>query len=307
MNWTRFLWLLVPVLGLVELGAHYAFAHRAPTQDEWQALRASVAELRRNDELVVIAPRWADPLARRAFGEGLMPLRDVARPDETGYPRALEVSALGARAPELRDWRILEERTSGNFRLRLLENPNPVRVRFDFVEGFGPERVRAFERTGTQERECPFNPQAHRDTGYLGGPPAFPARRFTCGGGDWFFVGITVIDDPEYRPRRCIWAQPVPNGAQLVRFTQVPLGTKIRGHAGVPWLILRDARGAPIELEVRVAGRSIGTYAYREDHGFEAFEFATGGQAGQTADVEFEVRSSAGGGARQFCFHADTR
>jgi hypothetical protein len=307
MNWTRFLWLLVPVLGLIELVAHYAFAHRAPTQEEWLGVRESVAALRQNGELVVVAPRWADPLARRAFGESLMPLRDVARPDETGYPRALEVSALGARAPELVDWRVIEERTSGSFRLRLLENPTPVRVQFDFVEALGPERVKVFERVSAQTRECPFNPQARRDTGYLGGPPAFPGRRFTCSGGDWFFVGATVIDDPEYRPRRCIWAQPVPNGATLVRFAQVPLGAKIRGHAGVPWLILRDARGAPIELEVRVAGRSIGTHVYREDHRFEPFEFGTGGHAGKVADVEFEIRSSVGGGERQFCFHADTR
>jgi hypothetical protein len=306
MTWTRFLWLLVPALGLVELGAHYVFAHRAPTVAEWQAVRTSVAELRRQDELVVIAPRWADPLARQAFGESLMPLRDVARPDETGYPRALEISALGKRAPELRDWRVVEERRSGGFLLRVLENPNPVRVLLDFVDALTPERVRVSEGAEADSRECAFNPQARRDTGFLGGPPAFPARRFTCAGPEWFFVGATVIDDPEYRPRRCIWAQPAPRGPLVIRFAQVPVGSKIRGHAGVPWLILRDARGVPIELEVRVAGQSIGTHVYREDHGFELFEFSTGAHSGRTADVEFHVRSQVAHD-RQFCFHADTR
>jgi len=291
---------------LIELGAHYAFARRAPTLADWQAVRANVAELRRNDELVVVAPRWADPLARLAFGESLMPLRDVARPDESGYPRALEVSALGARAPELRDWRVIEERAAGHFRLRLLENPTPVRVRLDFVEALSPDRVRVFERVGTEDRECPWNPHARRDTGGLGGPPAFPERRFVCAGAEWFFVGATVIDDPEYRPRRCIWAQPVPSGALHLRFSQVPLGRTIRGHAGVPWLILRDARGAPIELEVRAAGQSLGKLEYREDRGFLGFEFSTGAQAGRVADVEFEIRSAAPND-RQFCFHADTR
>jgi hypothetical protein len=305
MIWTRFLWLLVPALGLIELGAHYAFAHRAPTPSEWQAVRASVAELRRKDELVVIAPRWADPLARQAFGESLMPLRDVARPDETGYPRALEVSALGARASELRGWRVVEERKVESFHLRVLENPQPVRVLLDFVDALTPERARVFERVGPEIRECPWNPQARADTGGLGGPPAFPSRRFSCGAGEWFFVGTTVIDDPEYRPRRCIWAQPAPSGL-VIRFSQVALGAKIRGHAGVPWLILRDARGAPIELEVRVAGHQVGTLVYREDHGFELFEFPTLAQAGRVADVEFEVRSKTAND-RQFCFQADTR
>jgi hypothetical protein len=306
MSWTRFLWLLVPVLGVIELGAHFVFARRAPNPAEWQAIRASVAELRRASELVVVAPAWADPLARQALGEELMPLRDVARPDETGYARAVEVSALGARAPELRRWRVVEERVSGDFQLRVLENPDYARVLLDFVDALSPERARVFERIGHELRECPWNPRAPTNTGGLPGPPAFPTRRFACAGGDPFFVGATAIDDPEYRPRRCIWAHPTPGGPLVVRFSQVLLGTRIRGHAGMPWLILRDVRGTPIELEVRVGGRSIGALVHREENGWQLFEFPTGAEAGRAADVEFEVRS-ASVRDRQFCFHADTR
>ena len=305
-TWTRFLWLLVPILGVVELAAHFVFARRAPTDAEWQAVRGSVAELRRSDELVVVAPRWADPLARKALGEALMPLHHVARPDESGYPRALELSALGASAPELAGWRVVEERNAGRFRLRVRENPAPARVLFDFVDGLTPERVQVVERNGSELRECPWQPNARRSAGGLPGPPAFPARRFGCPEGEPFFVGATVIDDPEYRPRRCIWAQPTPRGVLVVRFAQVPIGSKLRGHAGMPWLILRDVRGVPVELQVSVAGKSVGTLQHREQQGWQPFEFSTGEFSGQTADVEFQIRS-ADARDRQFCFHADTR
>jgi hypothetical protein len=305
-SWTRSLWLLVPLVGLVELVAHFVFARRAPTDAEWQAVRASVVELRREHELVVVAPRWAEPLARRALGEAMMPLRDVARPDETGYPRALELSALGASAPELDGWRVVEERSIGKLRIRLRENPAPARVLFDFVDALGPEQAQVFERTAGEIRACAWQPHARRSAGGLPGPPAFPARRFVCPEGDPFFVGATVIDDPEYRARRCIWAQPTPAGPLVVRFEKVGVGVKIRGHAGMPWLILRDVRGLPVELEVTVGGRSIGTLSHREEQGWQAFEFETGELAGRVTDVEFSIRSREARD-RQFCFHADTR
>jgi hypothetical protein len=119
-------------------------------------------------------------------------------------------------------------------------------------------------------------------------------------------VGSTVIDDPEYRARRCIWAQPGPRGPVVIRFRDVPVGSKIRGHAGMPWLILRDTQGQPVELEVAVGGRSVGTLKHSEQQGWQAFEFPTGELAGRTTDVEFMVRS-VDARDRQFCFHADTR
>lgn len=112
---------------------------RAPTEAEWEKLQPVVAEVRRGAELVVPAPYWADPLARHAFGDALMPLRDVARPDESGYAHAHEIGILGERTPELAGWRESERRDVGRFRIRRLENPNPARVLFDFVESLAPD------------------------------------------------------------------------------------------------------------------------------------------------------------------------
>jgi hypothetical protein len=116
------LWLLIPALGLAELGAHAYFSRRAPTVEEWKALEPAVAELRKSDELVVVAPRWAEPLARQALGDRLMPLAQVARPDVAPFARAIEISAMGKRAPELEEWKLVK-RVERDFVLRVRENP----------------------------------------------------------------------------------------------------------------------------------------------------------------------------------------
>lgn len=299
----RLLWLAVPLAGSIELGAHFFFASRAPRVEEWARLREPVAALRQAEELVVVAPRWADPLARQALGDALMPLKDVARPDESGYARAIEVSALGERTAELRGWRTVGEQKVGRFTLRTLENPAPERVLYDFADHVKPESLSVSEGPAP----CAWNPRAPVSNGSLGGNPTFPAERFTCPGGEWFFAGVTVIDDNhEYRPRRCIWAHPPPGGPLRLRFRDVPLGQKIRGYGGMPWLVFRDSVNAPpIELEVKVGGASVGTHVHRDEQGWAPFSFETG-RAGERAEVEIEVRS-ASFRDRHFCFQADTR
>src|SRR5512140_1794181 len=109
------LWLLFPAAGLLELGLTYYFAHRAPRLAEWASIREPVRKLKQSDELVLIAPRWAEPLGRQALGDEMMPLKDIARPDEAGYARAIEVSIMGQHAPEAAGWRAVSEERQGQF------------------------------------------------------------------------------------------------------------------------------------------------------------------------------------------------
>ncbi len=299
-------WLLFPALGLLELGAHPLFADRAPSAERWQALRPEVARRHRPGDLVVIAPHWAEPLGRAAFGEALMPLEAVARADASTFRRAVEVSILGHSSPELDGWRLVEQTEHAGFRLRELENPAPASPSFVFVDAIEPGRATVFTATAEGLEPCRFSPRARPLTGGLGGPPAFPRRRFGCGGAAVDFVGVTVIDDENYRPRRCIWAHPPAEGERLIRFEDVPLARVIRGYAGLPWLIMRDGMGTPVTLEVRVDGAPVGRVEHRDEAGWERFELDLGRFAGGRRRVEFAVRSERPE-HRHFCFYADTR
>lgn len=296
-------WLLVPVLGLAELGGHFYFSSRPPKLEDWRAARRTVAALRKSGELVVVAPDWAEPNARHAFGDALMPLSDVARADDTARPRAIEVSILGVSAPELRGWKVVQERREGKFRFRVLDNPAPAHVQFDFVDHV--QEAEVVDVTSSGERRCSWNPDARPDAGGLHGDPAFPSQRHVCYGGEWHFVGTTVVEDQNWRGRRCLWAEPS-NGTLVIRFPSVPLGRVVRGYGTLPWWTEREKRGAPVDMEVLVAGEVVGRYVHRDGDGWKPFEFSTGTHEGTQGAVEFRVRS-ARPSQRQFCFQADTR
>jgi hypothetical protein len=303
----RYWALMVPVLGLLELAAHFYFARRAPNGDEWSAVRPLVASFYQSGDAVVVAPHWAEPMARLAFGDDLMPLRDVARPDVTRYGRVLEVSTLGRRAPELLGWKIVREERKGKFALRALENPSPVNVTFDFTDHIDPSVASVRVEKPPSPVDCAFNAAAAVESGGLGGAPVFPAARFVCPGEpNHVFVGVTIIDDETAHPRRCVWSHP-PGSAELVtRFRDVPLGSKIHGHAGVGWLIERDRTTPPFTIKVVVAGQEVGHVVHVSGDFWKLFELTLPEPlARRTADVEFRV--SAPGAGTHVCFEADSR
>lgn len=293
------------VLALAELGGHLYFSKRAPGFSDWSILAGPVAEERKDGELVVVAPGFAEPVARQALGDAVFPLRDVARPDVSRYRVALEISSLGERAPELSGFREISRRDVGPFVIRRLENPNPAAVVFDFVDGFGPDRVDV--RFTDPETKCVYTTNAPLIAGGLGGHPTFPPARFQCPGGPFFNVSPTVIADEGFRPRRCLWSHPPAKGEIVTRFSGVPLGSVIRGHGGMYWIIEREKRGAPITLAVRVDGEEIGRYEHRDGDGWSGFEMPLGKHAGKASStVEFGV-STPNYAHRHYCFEADTR
>ena len=281
-------------------------SHRAPRVAEWQAVRAQVAQRKRPSDLLIVAPEWADPIARFAFGDQLMPIADEARADSSAYSRAIEVDALGASAAELDGWAVVEQHSAGRFQIRVRENPHPEEVLFSFLDNARPPSLSVTAGdAGQSERVCVYSQHARPSAGGLHGHLAFPRERFLCGGEE-FFVGITILDDEQYRPRRCLWAEP--RGGESVRlsFANVPMGRKIYGYAGLSYFLFRDGAHEPTTITVHVDGQPVGSYEHHDERGWHHFEFDTERFAGQRAAVEFDVTSD-DPSDRQLCFYADTR
>lgn len=300
----RYLWLLVPALGLLELVLHVVVSRRAPGIDAWRAVEAAVVARKRSGEPVVVAPEWAEPLARLALGDRVFPLAELARADDRTVPGVLEIAELGARSPAVRDWPVVSEQREGPFVLRVLKNPRALRSRYRFADHVRPGELGvALVREGV-ERPCEFKEHLVATAGGLHGQVAFPSERFQCPGGEQMFVGVTVIDDQDYRPRRCIWAHPPPAGTLRLRFFSVPLGSRLHGFAGLSYFLFRDGVGPPITLSASSAGQTFGAVAHRDESGWSGFELPTAALAGRTADIDFEIRAE-GGYRRDFCFSAE--
>jgi hypothetical protein len=129
--------------------------------------------------------------------------------------------------------------------------------------------------------------------------------RFDCGK-ESSFVGITVIEDEHYRPRRCIWANPSPGKPLTLRFLRVPLRGKLRGYGGVSYFDERDGKGGSVELEAFVEGHSLGKFEHLRGTGWIPFAFDSSAFRDEERDLELRIRATRGV-PRGFCFQADIR
>lgn len=308
----RGLLLALPLAGLAEVSLHLWLAGRPPSFDEWERIREPVGRLGGAEVPVIAAPLWTDPLVRQALGDEGAPLAHAARPDVDRFERAVEVSILGQRAPELAGWPVEAEEERGKLVVRRLRNPAYRPVVTDFVERARPPSAEVFlsgaADSGESAREaCRWSPRARTMSGGLGGNPTFPAERFECPSGPFFNVGATVIADEDFRPRRCLWSHPPRAGEIVTRFAGVPLGATIEGHAGMYWIIERERKGAPVTLAVRVDGEEVGRVTHLDGDGWRRFEIPLGPRAGRpSAVVEFGV-STPDHLHRHFCFEATSR
>ena len=301
----RWLWLLVPLVALLELGAHLYFSRRAPAPDEYYALVTPVQAMKRAEDALVIAPAWAAPLARRALGDRLWPLDDLAQPSFDTARRVLEVSILGHASPETENWPIEHERQHGPFQLRLRTNPAYRKPLFEVVDAVARGQGQAFRRHEGTRYDCRYKTNAPARTGGLHGHLAYPRKRFVCGKDEAEFVGVTIIDDQHYRPRRCVWAHPPRQGTLWLRFEDVAFGSELLGHAGLSYFTMRDGVGPSISLSAYIDGKRIGNYRHHDEYGWAAFSISTRQYHGTRGRLEFRIES-AGFEQRDFCFSATT-
>lgn len=298
----RWAFALVPVIGVWELGAHLVQTRSVVSAEEWTQARAAVESEWKPGDLVVFAPEWADPLGREYFGPTLAGTHEEARPDESRYPRAFEVSIRGKHAPELAGWPQRERRKVGPVTITLLENPSPARVLDDLVTHATPDRARVFRLDGRGSAECGWT-RGGATAGGLGSGPAIPGERFACPGGT--FVGESVIFESSYHPRRCLYTPPGGSGAVTrIVFNDVAFGTALHGHVGLQYESERGG-GPEIALTFRAGNQVLGKIVHRDGDGWKSFELGTGELEGKRGELVAEVASA--GAGRQYCFEADTR
>jgi hypothetical protein len=303
-DWKRWVFAVVPLVGVVELVAHVGQSRGAVSDKDWSAARDAVKAIAKPEDLVVFAPSWSDPLGRMWFGKDVATVAREARPDESRFPRAIEVSIRGKHVPELATWRATAEQKVGAITIRTLENPAPVKVLTDLVARVTPETMKVTRFDGQREQDCAFA-RGPAQTGNLGFGPAIPGDKFNCGGGG--FVGVSVFAVLDYTARQCIYATPPSGtGSTRMRFLDVVMGRALHGHHALYVEAERHRDGAPVTLQFRVGERAIGKLVHLDGEGWKSFELDTSEWQGQTVELTAEV-SAPSGHRRMYCFEADTR
>lgn len=304
----RYFFVLVPLAALWELFAYARIVSHVPREADWRAAHDAIARQRRPGDLAAGAPVWTDPLVRMYFSD-LITLRDAARPDATAYRRAWVATIRGGAHPDFRGWTEVRAEHFGEVTLRLLSNPNPATVLYDFVDHVHPPDARVTRAQPGAARECAFRAGIHAGGGGLGQGALPGPEQFSCGE-PWNYVGRTIAEDMDHRGRLCIWSHPVVEAPMRTTFENVPIGLSLRGHHVVAYEAERGGdhgeTGAPITLTVVVGGQVVGRDVHVDGQGWKLFQFDTSAMRGTRQAVTFEVTVPSGGN-RHYCFQADTR
>lgn len=271
---------LVPLLGLAELGLHQYFAGRAPGPDDYAELGRELVKLKQPGIPVVVAPAWAEPLLR-ASAPSAFPLAELARADDSAFAAFWEVSLLGESAPELAGWPREQTRRVGAFSLALRKNPRPEPTLFDFVNAVDLAQVEVFTELEGSRLPCQLSEHTRVETGGLHGHVTYPARRFECQ--RQRLVGVSLVEDQAYRPRRCVLSGLPESGRLVLRFSGVPRTPRLLGFAGFSWFLERDAQQPQVELDVRAGERELGRRLVAGADGWSRFEL--GGAEGGVVEV----------------------
>jgi hypothetical protein len=298
----------VPLIGIVELGAHVAQVRDVTPDSDWAAARAAVQNEAKPADLVAFAPRWVDPIGREKFGGDMATLEREAPGDVSRFPRAFEVSIRGGHEADLSFWKKTDEKKFGAVTVTTFENPNYLPTLDDLVSDLNSEQASASRITQDKEGE-PTEAQCNwvvtnAQTGNLGFGPTIPAQRFECSGTR---VGVSVVADMDYYAHRCIYAPP-PGGNSVLRikFANVLFGDVLHGNHGLYVEAERTRSGAPVSIAFSVGDKKIGKATHNDGDSWKGFEFSTGDLKGQRGDLVAEI-SSANGNRRMYCFEAITR
>ncbi len=309
--WARFGvfgWLIVPAVALIEMVAHARIVRAVPKPEHWIAAHDWIAHERRPTDLVGSAPFWTDPLSRLYFGD-LISLKDAARMDATGYPRAFVATIRNGVHPDFEGWTQERSQSFGPVIVRVLRNPHPVNVLFDFVDNADVQHAMAFRVEAGQERPCQWATGIAVTGGGLHQGPLAGPDRFNCGEG-WNNVGRTVIDDMAHHARRCVWLHPVVDVPMRITYNDVPIGAVIHGRHGIAYQAERGGEhgevGADVTMTVRIDGNEIGNFVHHDGDGWEMFEVDTRAFQGTRHRVSFESTMPVARAAH-YCFAGDTR
>lgn len=301
---------LLPLVAVGELIAAEVQHRKVPTEGDWRAAAAAASAQKKPSDMILVAPRWAEPLGRKALGEvdkSLVDLRMVGRSDLDTVPRVLELSIRGKDDPHTKGWTVTGEQRFGAVTLRTLQNPKPERLVRDLVDELGPEVQAVKIGEGGARMPCTWGTGAVRMPNLFQGPPPAP-QSFLCPPNDpgWTWVGVTVITDLSYTPRRCIMMHPTEQHTAVI-YPARPIGKKVVAYTGLHVFLEREQAHGPYHVGIFVGDKEVAHGRHVDGAGWLRFEGSTAELAGQSLPVRIETWAEASPQFRAACVAAEIR
>ncbi len=254
------------------------------TPEEWQAATSQVRANLQPEDLIVFAPRWADPIGRLYLGDRI-PVEMAARADAARYRRIWEVSLRGAQAPEAVGSHPVSTTHHGRIRVTLYQKV-PIEVAYDFTSQHGRAHASEFPTDGRGNEVACYSEQST-----LHCPETRVEPR------------ILTVD---FQPRRGLEFSTSPSHTTRLEFPEARLGKVLIIYTGASEYDTRKHLDAPIHIEVSIDGFRLSEIRHAPGNGWQLTSVDTSRWAGVRHVVRFEV-AGAPGGWRNLGLHAEAR
>jgi hypothetical protein len=298
--WTAIPAALLVAVALWEIVATRCQATDVVGDDEWAAAARVVRAGYQRGDLIVFAPRWADPIGRLHLGD-LIPVEVAGRMDDARFARVWELSIRGAHAPEVAQLAPIETH-EGRVDVRLYQRPAPTVVaELARQPADRPLRVDLFE-VAFEPHRCILVPTfAIRP--YLDAllanldrlPPGKPREQLLR----TFDAMLPELGQARSRP-------PAERTGTRIVFRDMPLGRELVGYLGIADVFTRREDRAPVTLDVEVgAGKTQVTAPI--DRWVRWSVPTTAGRGDVAVTIKWEARPGEVWGAKQVCFAAEAR
>ena len=275
----------------MELFGSYRLRTTRPEPQDYEAAAEYLAPRIAESVRIVAALRAYDPLLRQVIGDKLT-MAQLAPVDLSGFDTLYALSVDGSFPRHRFSGRPIVEERFGPLVLYRWDRGAPAPAQLNLVDELKRARVELHEEGG-DIRPCRYQRPRWTETRFgLSAPPIPPRERFVCDARrPELYVGETIIEGLDHRPRRAIHQRPPSRGSVHTIFPRVELSEYLSLRTGIHAQFEREGEGAPYDLIARFNGTEIGRIRHHDGEGFRELRVDTTALDGQQGELRIEIHS----------------
>lgn len=288
-RWT-IIFILPLFVALIELFGSHRLRDTRPELEDFQAAAAYIEPRLSQRVRLVASPSAYDPLLRQVIGDKLT-MAQIAPLDLHAFDTVYALSVDGSFPRQRFSGRPSVEARFGPLVLYRWDRGAPPPLVLDLVGELRRARVELHE--GDAIRRCRYTKPRWTQLRFgLSAPPIPPSERFICDPArPELYVGETLIEGLDHRPRRAIHQRPPAGGSVHTIFHELELSEFISIRTGIHAQFEREGEGAPYDLIVRFRGAEIGRMRHHDGEGFTELRIDTTALEGERGELRVEIHA----------------
>lgn len=242
--------LLVPLVGLVDAGLEVRRIARVPDMQEWKAAADTVRQAYKKGDIIHFHPYWADQGWRFFRGMDIDVVQDMNLNELSTYKRVWVIASMtGLPFHVPSGFHPLMEKRHGRVQIYLLRPERGQKTVFDLIKDLKDAKVSRIYSNHVQKCRN------------------FQDNHWYCGAvHPWQYVGERVRDVAG-TPRRVIWAHPLNHGNKIaIQYPDVPAGSQLEVDYGWSQRAIESNLGMPVQFQVWTDGKLAVSITLKKDN-----------------------------------------